>query len=301
MIAGLQPDGRVIDHHELRLLDQLIRTERLGRPHEDHVRLPVRAAGFHPGRHRLAAGLAHAQLIRVGTDHEQRLRVRTDDLQRHVQPIEHILKDRVGVRLAGVENHVGKDGHDLLESRRLLQKRLVQPLHVRPELDARHREIALETLRQVRIQPGVLLVVQLKLVRDGYRVGGRFALGEEGRRGLQPDFMRDHTDTALLGHVTRGRFGIELAVEHDHSPRLSPIEEVRKLSRDVPGRKDVFPQQIARVLVIVQMMDAQDPAQAGQTQRPERNPIPIRSASTPGPISLLPLSRRFHHAGNQTS
>ncbi len=108
-------------------------------------------------------------------------------------------------------------------------------------------------------------------------VGGRFALGEKSRRGPQSDFMRDDADATFLGHIARGRFGVELAVEHDHSPWLSPIEEVRKLTGDVPGRENVFAQQVARRFVIRQMVDAQDPAQAGQTQRSERNPTPFEA------------------------
>ncbi len=129
-----------------------------------------------------------------------------DHLQHQVQPVEHVFKDRVGMRLAGVEDDVGKDRHDLFEPRGFLQERLVQSLHVRPELDTGHAEIALEALGEIGIQPGILLIVQLELIRDVDRIGGRFAVREEGGRRLQSDLMRDDAYPALLGDIPRDRF-----------------------------------------------------------------------------------------------
>ena len=60
----------------------------------------------------------------MGADDEQGVRMVADNFQRHIQPIEHIFKDRVGMRLAGIKNDIGKDGHDLFEARGFLQKRL---------------------------------------------------------------------------------------------------------------------------------------------------------------------------------
>src|SRR5512138_3758817 len=56
----LESDRRVIDHDELRSLDQLIRTQRLTRSDENDVRLFVCSARFDPGGDRLAAGFADA-------------------------------------------------------------------------------------------------------------------------------------------------------------------------------------------------------------------------------------------------
>ena len=266
---SLQPDGGVVDHDELRALDQLVRTQRFLRADEDHVRFLLDFAAGHPSLDRLAAGLAEARLIRVGADDEESLRVRADDIQRHVEPGEHIFKDRVGVRLAGVEDDVGKDGNDLLEPRGLRQKRLVQSLHVRPEFDARHREVALKPLGEIRVEFGVLGVVHLERVGDRDRVDGRFAVGEKGGGGLQSHLVGDDADAALARQVRGGRFGEELSVEEHHHARLRLIEEGGEFLRHIPRGQDVLTQEIARRLVVGQVVDAENPAQAGETERAE--------------------------------
>jgi len=148
-----------------------------------------------------------------------------DDFQNDIQPCKHITENRIGMRLAGIENDVGKHRDDLFEARRLLQKRFVQPFHVRPKLDARHREVALKTLGKIRVKFFVLFIIQFKLIGNMNRIRGCFAIGEERRRRLQSNFMRNHADATLLRHVTRGCFGKELSVEHDHRTRLGLIEK----------------------------------------------------------------------------
>ena len=85
-----------------------------------------------------------------------------DNVKRQIQPIEHILKNSVGMRLAGIKNDVGKNGHDLFEPSRFFQKPFIQSLHVRPEFNARHREITLEAFGEIGIQLGVLRLIHLK-------------------------------------------------------------------------------------------------------------------------------------------
>src|SRR5690349_3913617 len=86
--------------------------------------------------------------------------------------------------------------------------------------------------------------------------------------------MRDHSDAAFLCHIACGGFRKELSVKDDHRAWICLIEKFREFVRHIPGREDVFAQQIARVLIIVQVMNTQDPPQAGQAEFTKRGSIP---------------------------
>jgi len=121
----LQPDGRVVDHHELGTLDQLVGAEILLRGDKQDVGQGGRAVRGDPCLDRLPAFLAGADLVGVGADDEQGFGVPARQLDDQLQPGEHVREDGVGMRLAGVEDDVGKDRHDLLEAGRFAQEGLV--------------------------------------------------------------------------------------------------------------------------------------------------------------------------------
>ncbi len=87
--------------------------------------------------------------------------------------------------------------------------------------------------------------------------------------------MRDNAHAASLGDKARHRFRVELSIEDHHPPRLGPVEKVRKLPGDIPGGQNVLAQKITGRLVIVQVVNAQDPAQAWQTQWTQRDLLPF--------------------------
>ncbi len=94
----------------------------------------------------------------MGTDDEQRIAMFFDDVQREIEPVEHIFKDRVGMWLACIENDIRKDRNDLFEPRGFLQKRLVESFHIRPEPDAGHRKVTLEAFDEIGIEFDILFI-----------------------------------------------------------------------------------------------------------------------------------------------
>ena len=77
---------------------------------------------FHPIRNALAAFLTHAVLIGMGADHKEGLGMILDKTQYIIQPREHVRIEHIRMTLAGIENYIGEDRHDLFESTRLFKE-----------------------------------------------------------------------------------------------------------------------------------------------------------------------------------
>src|SRR4030065_466190 len=103
-----------------------------------------------------------------------------------VQPGEERREDNIGMRLAGVEDDVGEDRHNLLILIRLLEEGVRQSFHLRPEANASHRKLPLEALAEISIQTIVLRFIQLEFLRDMQWVSGGLTSGQGGTDGLQP-------------------------------------------------------------------------------------------------------------------
>ena len=120
--------------------------------------------------------------------------------------------------------------------RRFIQEGFVQAFDFGPKPDTCHCKLPLETLLKISIKPGVLRLAELEIVRDVDRVGGRLPIRKEGADRLQPDFMGDDAQAALLGNVARHRLGEELAIEDHDRARADFIHETPELLGNVPGR-----------------------------------------------------------------
>src|SRR5262249_1843800 len=151
--------------------------------------------------------------------------VRPHGLQQHVQPGEHVWKDGVRVRLAGIENNVGKYWHDVPETCGFLKKALIKPPHAWPELDACHGELASKQSLEIGIQSGILLGVQFEFLRDGDGVCGGVPIGEKGAGRLQAHLMCDYPQAALVRHKSGSRLRKELTIEDHNRARLSSIQK----------------------------------------------------------------------------
>jgi len=77
-------------------------------------------------------------------------------LQQAIQPIKHIPKDYIGMRLGGVEDHVGEYRHHLFKFGHIRQQRCIQLAHFWPKLHTCHAEFALEAFAQIVIQARLL-------------------------------------------------------------------------------------------------------------------------------------------------
>ena len=162
--------------------------------------------------------------------------------QDDIQPGEHVRKDSVRMRLAGIKDHIGKDRYDLPKLRRLCQKAFVKPPHVRPEIYASHAELPLEPLLQIGVQAVILLVIQFEVVGDVNRICGGLTVCEESARGLESDFMRNDADSPPLCDESSNSLREELTVEDHHCSRTHGIQKCSELRGNVPGREDVLAQ-----------------------------------------------------------
>ena len=197
--------------------------------------------------------------------------MRPDHVQRGVEPGEHVRKHRVGMRLAGIEDDIGEDRYQLLEAACPGEEVRVQAAHAGPELNSRHRELAVEAIFQVGVQSGILSRAQLKILGDANRVGCSFPIREEGTGGLKADLVRDNTEPAALSDIARRGFREELTVENHHKARIRLSQESREVLGHVPSREDVLAQEEARRLIIFKVVAPQYPAQARKTKGAERN------------------------------
>ncbi|OQB83568.1 MAG: hypothetical protein BWX85_01215 [Chloroflexi bacterium ADurb.Bin120] len=112
-----------------------------------------------------------------------------DDRQNLIQPRKHIRENHIRVGLAGVKDHIGKDGDHLRKRFHPFEKGLIQAGHLRPKLDASHAEIALKTFGEIFIQFCVLCRSELKILRDVNIVSRRLAFSKENRKGAHTHLM----------------------------------------------------------------------------------------------------------------
>ena len=85
--------------------------------------------------------------------------------------------------------------------------------------------------------------------------------------------MHDDSQATFVSHPACSRFGEELPIENHNSSRLSLIDQLIEFSRHIPRRQNIFAEKITRIFIIIQVMDAQDPTQTGQTQCTEREVV----------------------------
>ena len=230
------------------------------------------STSFDPLRHRFFAGFAHAGFVGVGTDNKQRVGMNPGGFQQRIEPGEHILEHYVGVRLAGIENDVREDRHQLLETGGFFEEFRFEFAHFGPELDPSHVEIAFETFTQVIIQALILCFVQLEVRGNIEIVSGGIAFGEVGAERTQPDFVADDADAVFARHPAGGCFGVLHAVKDHHSLGLSFLNQRFKLQSQRIGRADVVPEKRTGQFIVVQVMPAQDPAHGGQRKLTKRQP-----------------------------
>ena len=78
--------------------------------------------------------------------------------------------------------------------------------------------------------------------------------------------MRNHAQSPLKRHPAHHRLRKVLPVENHDCAGIHVSQQKPDLARDVPRRKDVLTEKIARGFIVVEVVPAQNPAQGGKAE-----------------------------------